>query len=653
MATVIRNLWKGRRVRVAGVLDQVSVESPDELAAIYADYHQLVYRRCYATLKDHEAALDATQDVFLSALACFEDIRHDIVRGLLDLARTLAYERRRRPAREVPHPAPPLPGDADDPAEIAERNDVLGAVWSALSPVERRYVADKFAGFSFKEIAVRNRRALGTVSSNLARAREHACRTREPMLPAAIGLVGWRRLTDLGRRLRSAVHDSSVSMAAQPVQSLTLSMALAGLITVGGPAPGAVAGAPDAPTHAPLVAPGVGGHRAGWEGDAAAPASSAAPRVSGTHVVAAREPAPATGGAVAHAASLPVTSPDAETPEDTTMVAAAPSPDYAQDGTILALGIGHSCACRVVLRSSDGGATWQSRAGAPDGDEIVLPPAYPRDARIFVGYADDTSGPSRLDYWTPGFGEPFRPLALPAGSLALSAGFDSGDPRAISSTPSGIWSLNVETQVTRPLVIDPSLAGSPAVATPLGDVSTGLLALTSASAYAPESPSTSIGGGSGLKLWSCPAGRPCSVTATVPLTVGARLSTSPTFVADHTLLAFSAAQLLRSPDAGTSFQAVALPSGASNVDLAALGYSAGGGIPMWMLVQRTQGFALEFTPSAMAPWREVDDSLPQITSRVGHIVPIGPHRVIYLSAETGFVCTADDGLSWSTRCPSA
>src|SRR5258706_12601414 len=107
--SVIQHLWRGRRVRVAGALDQVAVDRPDDMAAIYQQYWELVYKRCLATLGNEQAAEDATQDVFLLALSNFEQVQHDVVRGLLDIARTISYERRRRPAREVSlaDPGPP------------------------------------------------------------------------------------------------------------------------------------------------------------------------------------------------------------------------------------------------------------------------------------------------------------------------------------------------------------------------------------------------------------------------------------------------------------------------------------------------------------------------------------------------------------------
>jgi RNA polymerase sigma factor (sigma-70 family) len=643
--TVVHPLWKGRRVRVAGALDQVEVASRDDLAAIYRDYWDLVYRRCYGTLQDREAALDATQDVFVHALNCFEDIRHDIVRGLVDLARTLSYERKRRPAREVSLPNPAgARRAADDPTEIAERHDVLGAVWAGLSPLERRYLADRFAGFSFEEIARRNRRALGTVSSNMARAREHARRMREPMLPSLLGLALWRRLTDLSRRARSAAHSSSLAAAAQPVQTLTISLTLAGLVAGGVPGmlPAAIPAAAGLATVSALGGDVVGG----GAGAARVGATSIPPAMTTT----ASSPRTPQRGAPSTRSTLPLAPATAETPEDTTISSATPSPNYASDHTIIALGYGHACQCNVLLRSTDGGASWTAKAGPPRGDELVLPPDYPHDSRIFVGYAEQVMGAT--DYWAAKFGDLFQSLPLPGGGLALAAGFDSGDPRIIASAYDDLWSLQWGSGAPTPLVVDASGVGAPSVAAPVGDVATGVLAMTSPNAVTPGTVTSAIDTSPGLKLWACPPAESCHVTGDVALPTGARLTASPEYAGDKTLLAYTTDQALLSSDGG-AFEATTLPQSHAYIDRAALGFAESGSVPVWMLIDQANRFELEFESSPSGPWRSLDINLPQSTSGIGYIVPVGPQRVIYTSPATGFLCTADDGLSWSTRCPSA
>jgi len=645
---VVHHLWKGRRVRVAGALDQVAVASPDELAAIYELYWDLVYRRCHATLRDEEAALDTTQDVFLNALKSFEDIRHDIVRGLMDLARTLSYERRRRPAREVTLAHPRSAERADDPAEIAERHDVLDAVWSGLSPVERRYLADKFAGFSFEEIARRNRRALGTVSSNLARAREHARRMREPMLPAVLGMAGWRRLTDFSRRLRSAAQSSTTSAAAAPVQTLTLSLTVAGLLAgaapgVSSPAVPASIGLPalaalTADAGSPATATGLGSVAGGR------PATAVAPPGGATTTTAPTAADPPVGPA------LPLVSADQETPEDTQIVDATPSPNYAQDNTIVALGHGRACACNLIMQSTDGGASWTSRQGPPDGEQVVLPPDYPRDPRIFVGYAQGRAGAS--DYWSPAFGEKFATLPLPAGPLALAPGFDKGDQRVIVSALYGVWSYDLSTLAEQPLIVDRSTSNAAGIVAPTGAISEGILAVTSAAATATGVPPDALGSAQGMKLWECPPAAACSLTGTVPLGTNAHLVASPDFESDATLLAYTSARMVLSQDGGRTFESVALPPGATYVDAVTVGYPVNGTLPVWAVVRRGHTTALEMAGGAAGPWTQIAAPVPQVAGD-GHITPLAASRLIYLSPTTGFMCTADNGLSWHTRCPGA
>jgi RNA polymerase sigma factor (sigma-70 family) len=652
--SVVEHLWRGRRVRVAGALDQVAINSLDDMAAIYQEYWQLVYRRCLATLHDEEAARDATQDVFVLALDNFEQVQHDIVRALMDLARTISYERMRRPAREVMLADPPrrLNG-SDDPTEIAERHRVLDAVWSGLSQVERRYVADKFAGFSFEEIAQRNHRKLGTVSSNLFRAREHARKMRGPTLPALIGAAGWRQLTDLARRTRNAAHSTSTAAAAQPVQSLTISMTLAGLLAgvtpaITGPAPGAGSAAlrPSAtmpPVHIAAAAVVLGG--TAQVGGAGVP--------PGRRGLAYSPPAAAPSAAPGQMApTLPFSGPaSSETPEDTVIYTAAPSPHYDQDHTILALGYGNTCACNVLLRSTDGGATWTARTGAPDGNQLVLPPDYPRDPSIFVGQSYGAAGTT--DWSAGSFDEPFRALPVPAGSIALPAGFDSGDPRVIVSAASGVWSYNTTTQLVQPLMIETKAGVVPALATPLGSLRTGVLAMTSSQAVTPGTLERAVTmPADRMALWACPPPWACHLQATVPVSAGASLSTSPDYATDPVLVAYDSTRAVISRDGGNSFAPVSLPSGTSEVLSLSLG-STGSATSLWLVARHGRGFVLEFSPTVNGAWHQVDQGLPQITGTSGRVIALGAHRAVYLSNRGGFVCTDDDGGHWTPRCPAA
>jgi hypothetical protein len=305
----------------------------------------------------------------------------------------------------------------------------------------------------------------------------------------------------------------------------------------------------------------------------------------------------------------------------------------------------------VFLRSTDGGATWTSTAGVASGDQLVLPPDYPRDPRIFVGYA--YQAPGLNNWWAPSFGESFRALPGPAGSIALPAGFNSGDPRVIVSTFSGVWSVDMATQVARPVVVETSHDGVPAVATAVGVGGTGVLAMTSSQAVAPGTVANLAAPSQARALWACPPGAPCSARSTVPVDFAARLTVSPAYAVDNTLLAYTwTTGAVLSRDGGSSFASVQLPAGASRVNFATFGVAAGGATPMWMVVQRSNGFALEFSPNLNGTWHEVDHGLPQITGAMGYVVAVAPHRVLYLST-TGLLCTVNDGGTWLPRCPAA
>jgi DNA-directed RNA polymerase specialized sigma24 family protein len=642
---VIQQLWKGRRVRVAGSLPQIAVESPDDLEAIYLEHHRLIHRRCLATLKDEEAARDATQDVFLAALGAFEEIRHDVLRGLLDLARSISYERKRRPAREVPLADPPSGnGRTDDPAEIAERNTFLDTLWSGLSEVERRYVADKFAGFSFEEIAHRNHRALGTVSSNLARAREHARKIGEPMLLGSLAALAWRRLGDLGRRARVAAQDTSVAAAASPVGSLTVSLTLAGLIAGALPAASAasaVASRPLVPAALSTSADMAGTLPAGSVLSAPAPGTSAS-------VTGSRSGAGATGGGLTLPRLLPSGSASSETPEDTEIISATPSPNYQQDHTIVALGHGATCNCEVVLMSTDGGANWDSAQGPPAGTQIVLSPTFPQDPAIYVGYLDQTGNVG--DYRSPGFRQEFKLLTgAPAGELALPAGFDRGDNRILISNSAGVWSYDERSRVVHPLLVDPAKV-PPSLATPIGAPGVGVLVMTSSQAVAAGGVPETVPS-SGEALWSCPPAGPCSEAATVNLLPGSHLAVSPGFQADETLVGFSGASLLASSDAGRHFADLGLPAGTRDITAVLVSPTATG-TGIWATIATGRSWELVSRASLGAPWQVADGGDAAITQQGGRLLVVGAQRLLFLLAQGGLRCSVNGGVTWEARCPS-
>ena len=108
-----------------------------------------------------------------------------------------------------------------------------------------------------------------------------------------------------------------------------------------------------------------------------------------------------------------------------------------------------------------------------------------------------------------------------------------------------------------------------------------------------------------------------------------------------------------SRDGGASFTSVNTPANASRIDFLTFGDASSGATSMWMVVERSNVFALEFSSTLNGTWHEVDHGLPQITGGTGYVVALGPHRVLYLSTKTGLLCTVNDGGTWSPRCATA
>lgn len=111
----------------------------------------------------------------------------------------------------------------------------------------------------------------------------------------------------------------------------------------------------------------------------------------------------------------------------------AASPSYDEDGTVFATGGERACnrpvgGCPVLLRSDDRGVTWtRLPAVGRDAGSILLPPAYPRDPRIFSASAATFSVSSDG-------GQTFRPLFTATGPASMSPLFSDGDPRVLFGT---------------------------------------------------------------------------------------------------------------------------------------------------------------------------------------------------------------------------
>lgn len=175
---------------------------PGAFEAIVRAHQDRVYSFCARMLSDREDALDAAQEVFLSAWRNLAGFRGEAALStwLLRIAANRCLNRIRRrkslSEREAPWPEPPegaeggfifqpAGGEADRPdrlAETCETGEILTDALSRLDPGSRWIVLlSDVEGFSYGEIAVLADVPVGTVKSRLHRARMAMRRLLSPV----------------------------------------------------------------------------------------------------------------------------------------------------------------------------------------------------------------------------------------------------------------------------------------------------------------------------------------------------------------------------------------------------------------------------------------------------------------------------------------
>lgn len=175
---------------------------PGAFEAIVQAHQNRVHSFCARMLSDREDALDAAQEVFLSAWRNLAGFRGEasLSTWLLRIAanRCLNRIRRRKSLSEREAPWPELPGEegegiifqpaggeADHPdriAETGEMREILTEALSQLDPGSRWMVLlSDVEGFSYEEIATLAEVPVGTVKSRLHRARMAMRRLLSPV----------------------------------------------------------------------------------------------------------------------------------------------------------------------------------------------------------------------------------------------------------------------------------------------------------------------------------------------------------------------------------------------------------------------------------------------------------------------------------------
>ncbi len=628
--------WKGslgreRRVRVAG-----TVKHLDDLGAVAEEYRGLLLQRARASLRgEPDAAEDVVQDALLelaergSAPGAYPSLAH----AALGLVRIRAYLRERFPGKR---PASfdaqrPVALMSADPAQVVEDRLLLVAIWGALTPGQRHVMADRLIGRTLQEMADERKRPFSTTSTAIHRARKRARHVREAW--TIVLLPAWRRATDVLWRTARRCGCVVDAIVAEPFHAVGVLVVICTVSTL-----------------APRTSRPPGPARVAVEFEPTWARSSQT--TVGSRAVVAMEAPP--GGQAAKGRSNPTppqqvgsmlpfpTSATTETPEDTQLVSAAPSPHFAEDHTIVALGSGGSCNCPVLLRSTDGGATWAAAAGSPPyGRKIILPPGYPADARIFVSNAASGGVPN---FVAPAFGRSFVPLPIPPGDIAFSAHYSRGDPRLFVAGIGAVWSLS-DAGVGAPVLLYPNGNQAATLATPIGDPEAAVLIVAPRGAATAAMPVPT----QAVALFACGRSTPCAAISTLPNSTPSTVLVSPRFATDRTLLFVGQAGIDVSRDGGHTVGPVALPGGQPSS--AALVAAASAGSPtVWTGLQR--GGSSVVVRFSLGSTRWVDVTADPVLRNPGLLVAIDADRVLAVIPGFGFRCTADGGATWKARCPA-
>ncbi|HZS16201.1 MAG TPA: sigma factor-like helix-turn-helix DNA-binding protein [Candidatus Dormibacteraeota bacterium] len=514
--------------------------------------------------------------------------------------------------------------------------DAVMAVLDRLGPRSRETIVRIAQGESAEEIARSQNTTLGTVRIRLFRARERALQLMKENGGSFSALLGL-----LPRRLRLRVTRSLPAVSSSPVGGTFATTALVPVVACSLLWPSGLAPAPQKPTPPVALQEARGAVLAA---SAPVPGPARAPQPVAGLV---EPPRTSTvGGATVPVPLIPRTA-SQETPDDMLLTAATRAPNYEQTHLVVALGVGRGCQCWAILQSTDGAATWQSAPGpAAGGNQVVLPPTYPQDPRIFIG---TTPTGSTSPSWTPAFGDArgFAALGTPPGQLALPAGFDSGDGRvlvAATGAHGGVWAEDLGTGVAAPLLMYPrSALDAAALATPWGDPARGVLV------WAPPVSSATggvaVGSLTSTSLFACPPQAACSTVATLDLTSVGQLVASPAYGRDHVLMAAYGNQAERSVDSGATFRPLPLPAA-----IAAVVSVASSGENSWVMATLSSG-ARALWRTAAGAWQAVS-ATSSMQTHDGELVPLSGSRMLVVLNQAGYRCTVDGGLTWAPRCPA-
>lgn len=621
---------------MAVVLEIIIESQAAELSeARRADEFAEVYRRTYTPLVEHcrtrLRAGDDAEDIAQAALVKAWDTWDRFDRGrpfwpwVVTIARRLAIDSFRRSGRQDmlssarPESSTTAIGPEDVVALKADAALALAALRQLKAQDQRIVGLRDIEGWSYEEVAKFEDETVDYVRRHAHRARValRASYLRVSQRLAGFAATGWytkarRRVTSLGTRVPPSVATTSASYDAG-MQTLVGLTALALVLTAG------------APTVVDRVSTDSGPF-------VSAPAARAADDVASPGAPAAQDGIPSPDKNTLALVGLDKVA----VPED----AAFDSFTAAGDGTtVYAAGSGKGgcevARCPAIFHSDDSGATWtRLRADGYLGGDLLIPPAFPTDSRIFV------ASPFALQVSTDA-GRSFVNLTNVGGSAAMSPEFSDGDPRILIGAAPG-WVYDDSDKTVKPVT---SLSPAPS--------------LTRTFAFSPSyradrrilvgGTRTPLGGADVSTVTLCDASACLSTATLASLTGSPQILFSHSYAADGVVFAWRSNGLYRSADGGLSFTKIALPR-AALIESVVNNGTDGFLLVMSSNSRQKAGGGL-FTSLDGVEWRELPIGSADVlaAARFGTSILAGPSW----TAGGGLRCSSDGGGSWQTRCGSA
>ena len=172
--------------KTRALIERVQRGDRDAFEALVKGYMQRAYYVALGFVRDHDEALDASQEAFVRVLrnmqhfnpaADFFPWLYQIVKNLcLNMLRKRATQRQQSLDAMVDEQCVQFADDRPDPRDIAARNEMQRHLWDAierLKPENREIIIMKhFHHMSYKQIAVALGIPIGTVMSRLFYARQ-------------------------------------------------------------------------------------------------------------------------------------------------------------------------------------------------------------------------------------------------------------------------------------------------------------------------------------------------------------------------------------------------------------------------------------------------------------------------------------------------